>query len=76
MEKVYVDGHPHLYRDRYSGAIVNENNHEYEMFMKAHEMRLSKSKRVDKIEEDLHNLKSEISEIKHLLLKLNERTIS
>lgn len=74
MDKLMVDGHPGLYRDMKSGAIINDNSYEYEAYMKQYQARQNKSHRVDKIEEDLNNLKSEISEIKSLLLKLNERT--
>lgn len=69
-----VDGHPGLYRDMTSGAIINDNSYEYETYMKNYQMRQNKSQKIDRIEEDLNNLKSEISEIKTLLLKLNERT--
>ena len=74
MKKVMVDGHPGLYRDVESGAIVNDNAYEYESYMKSYQMRQNKSHRIDKIEGDLQSLKSEIGEIKSLLLKLNERT--
>lgn len=69
-----VDGYPGLYRDVESGAIVNDNTYEYESYMKSYQMRQNKSHRIDKIEGDLQSLKSEIGEIKSLLLKLNERT--
>lgn len=74
MDKMMVDGHPGLYRDMTSGAIINDNSYEYETYMKNYQMRQNKSQKIDRIEEDLNNLKSEISEIKTLLLKLNERT--
>lgn len=71
-----VDGHPGLYRDTTSGAIINDNTYEYESYMKNYQLRQKKTERVDRIEEDLNCLKSEISEIKSLLLKLNERASS
>jgi hypothetical protein len=76
MDKLMVDGHPGLYRDMKSGAIVNDNSYEYESYMKQYQARQHKSYRVDKIEEDLNNLKSEIGEIKSLLLQLNGRITS
>ena len=69
-----VDGHPGLYRDLTSGAIINESSYEYETYMKNYQTRQNKSQRIDKIEEDLNSLKSDINEIKFLLLKLNERS--
>jgi hypothetical protein len=74
MKKVMVDGHPGLYRDMTSGAIINDNSYEYETYMKNYQMRQNKSQKIDRIEQDLNNIKSEIGEIKNLLLKLNERT--
>jgi hypothetical protein len=76
MKKVMVDGHPGLYRDVESGAIINDNSYEYESYIKNYHIRQNKSHRIDKIENDLHELKSDIDEIKSLLLKLNERTSS
>jgi hypothetical protein len=74
MKKVMVDGHPGLYRDSDSGAIVNSNTYEYESYMKSYQMRQNKSQKIDKIENELQDLKSELTEIKTLLLKLNERS--
>lgn len=69
-----VDGHPSLYRDVESGAIVNDNTYEYESYMKSYQMRQNKSQKIDIIENELQDLKSELNEIKNLLLKLNERS--
>jgi hypothetical protein len=74
MKKVMVDGHPGLYRDLKSGAIINDSSYEYETYMKNYQMRQNKSQRIDKIEDDLNSLKSDINEIKSLLLKLNDRS--
>ena len=74
MKKVMVDGHPSLYRDIGSGAIVNDNTYEYESYMKSYQMRQNKSHKIDSIENELQDLKSELTEIKNLLLKLNERS--
>lgn len=69
-----VDGHPSLYRDIESGAIINDNTYEYESYMKSYQMRQNKSQKIDIIENELQDLKSELNEIKNLLLKLNERS--
>lgn len=71
-----VDGHPGLYRDSDSGAIVNSNTYEYDSYMKSYQTRQNKSQKIDRIEDELHDLKSELTEIKTLLLKLNERSTS
>ena len=74
MKRVMVDGHASLYRDIESGAIVNDNTYEYESYMKSYQMRQNKSHKIDSIENELQDLKSELTEIKNLLLKLNERS--
>lgn len=74
MDRLYVEGHPNLYRDLKSGAIINENDTNYKLYMEQYQSRQLKSRRIDTIENDLNSLKSEISEIKSLLLKLNERS--
>lgn len=41
-----VDGHPSLYRDVQSGAIINDNTYEYESYMKSYQMRQNKSQKL------------------------------
>jgi hypothetical protein len=72
--KLQVEGHSNLYRDIKSGAIINENQTEYEKFMTQYEVKQKTKNKLSTIEKDLHNVKSEINEIKSLLLKLYERT--
>lgn len=66
MEKLNVDGHPNLYRDLKSGAIVNENSLEYENYMKMYRKKQLQSERIDKLE-------NELFEIKNLLYKILEK---
>lgn len=66
MAKLNVEGHPNLYRDLKSGAIVNDNNTDYENYMKMYRKKQEQSNRIDRIE-------SEISDIKFLLTKLMEK---
>ena len=65
-KKIKVEGNPNLYRDKYSGAIINCN---YE------EIKLAKIKRAEKqkivnLEETVDTLKNEMKEIKDLLNNL------
>jgi hypothetical protein len=66
MGKLNVDGHPNLYRDLTSGAIVNDNKTEYETYMELYKKKQKQNERIDKLE-------SEISEIKNLLIKLLDK---
>ena len=74
MTKIAVDGHPGLYRDTSSGAIVNDNSYEYDSYMKQYRTIQKKSHRLDILEGNLQSLQSEINDIKSLLLQIHERT--
>ncbi len=63
MEKLNVEGHPNLYRDLKSGAIINENSIEYQNYMEMYRKKQRQSERID-------NIENELSEIKQLLYKL------
>lgn len=72
--KISVEGHSNLYRDAISGAIINDSDSEYKKFMLQYESKQKTKTKLTSIEKDLSNLKSDIEQIKTLLLKLNERT--
>jgi hypothetical protein len=68
-----VEGHTGLVRDTSTGAILNTNRTEYENYLKqkeAVEKRLLESKQISQHTEDINNIKTEISEIKQMLLLL------
>ena len=65
-----VKGHSDLSRDPNTNAIVNTNTLEYEKYISRRSVVDSKDERVDKIEQNLSDLKSEINEIKSLLKEL------
>ena len=52
-----VDGFPDLTRDGGSGAIINTNTRNYEEYMKSYKSRIQKEERLDKIEEEIGELK-------------------
>lgn len=58
-----VKGHPNLFRDEKSGAIINKDNVAYEQYL------LSRRKR-DLDKNQINELKSEIEEIKSMLKEL------
>jgi len=58
-----IEGHPNLFRDEKSGAIVNYDTLEYESYIKI------RQKKIDE-KQELKNLKIEVSEIKNLLMEL------
>lgn len=73
MEKVKVDGHPDLYRDVKSGAIINKNSSDYENYMRTHRVRMTEKQKINEMESDLNSIKDEISEIKFLLKQLIQK---
>ena len=70
MEKYTVEGHSDLARNPQNGSIVNVNNMEYEQYLARREGKSEKNQKVQTIEEDLANVKSELNEIKSLLKEL------
>lgn len=65
MKLTRVEGYPHLARDKISGAIVNINRSEIDRAKKIKTTSQENQRRIDKIEED-------IGEIKSILLKMLE----
>lgn len=60
---IKIDGHSNLFRDEHSGAIINCDNLEYQNYIKLKKNRLNQK-------QEIENLKTEITEIKKLLMEL------
>lgn len=72
-EYIKVEEYPQLVRETYSRAIINTDVHAYEAAIKRSR---SANKQKDDMRDavrDINNLKSEMHEIKSLLLKLVDR---
>lgn len=63
---IRVEGHPNLYRDERTGAIVNCDEIAYKQYISALNSRESQKR-------EIINLKNELSEIKSLVNKLLEK---
>ena len=61
-----VKGHPNLYRDEESGAIINCDNNSYTQYVNSLNNRNSQKRELDEMKKD-------ISEIKSLLKELLEK---
>lgn len=70
MDFYDLDGHKDLARDPETNAILNVNNLEYTQYLSRREVKTEKNQKVQTIEEDLANVKSELNEIKSLLKEL------
>lgn len=70
MENHGVEGYADLARDPNTNSIVNINRSEYEQYVSRRKAKAEKSQKVQTIEEEVANMKSDINEIKSLLREL------
>ena len=68
--KIKVEGHEHLVRDVNSGAIVNTNVTEYQLYMKRVRSREQQGDQIRSAVKEINNLKAELREIKGLIKEL------
>tara|TARA_B100000427_G_C15372925_1_gene535170 strand:+ start:449 stop:658 length:210 start_codon:yes stop_codon:yes gene_type:complete len=66
MNYIKIEGHNGYVRDKKSGAVLNLNKSEIEAAKKRKQQRATK-------EQELDNLKNEVSDIKIMLTKLIEK---
>jgi len=66
MNYIKIEGHNGYVRDKKSGAVLNTNKSEIEAAKKRKQQRATK-------EQELDNLKNEVSDIKIMLTKLIEK---
>ena len=72
-EHIPVEGKIGLYRDSDSTAIINRDKKAYLDYMKRKKIAEVKSSELNKMKEDLDNVKGELGEIKGLLSTLVEK---
>ena len=70
MDFYELDGNKDLARDPETNAIVNVNGLDYSQYLSAKSVKNEKNQKVQTIEQDLANVKSELDEIKSLLKEL------
>jgi len=71
MKKYHgVEGHGDLLRDPETNSIINSNSIEYEQYVARRDVKRKKSEKVETIEDEVANIKSDINEIKSLLKEL------
>ena len=69
-----VDNRDGWFRDPDSHAIVNCNKSQYDQYMASFNKREKKEKQFTSLQTDVDALKSDISDMKNMLLKLVEKT--
>lgn len=57
-----VQGHPNLYRDEKSGAIVNCDNQSYNQYMNSVNNRKNQKQEIEQIKKDIDEIKSLLKE--------------
>ena len=70
MEYAKVEGHSHLLRDSKTNSIINTNMIEYQEYLNKRNVKADENQKVQTIEEEVYNIKNDISEIKSLLKEL------
>lgn len=70
MDYLTVKGHNHLKRDPRTNSIINTNMSEYQEYLTKRNKKSEENQKVQNLEEDLANMKSDLSEIKNLLRNL------
>ena len=73
MKKVPVKDHRNLYRDGSSKAIVNTDTVGYQAYMANREKLLTDKQRIDQLETKVEEIKTDLTDIKNLLVKLVDK---
>ena len=55
---IKVEGHPHLYRDPNTGAIVNCDDHGYAQYVKSLQSRKNQKDEIKRLRDELDEIKS------------------
>ena len=73
IELIPVEGKSGFYRDPESTAVINCDKKAYSDYMKRKKISKAKSNELNKMKEDLDNVKGELGEIKSLLSTLVQK---
>ena len=58
---IRVDGHPNLYRDEKTGAIINCDNNGYDEYVKSLHIREQKDRELSDMRKDIDEIKSSLA---------------
>ena len=70
-----VESDTSLYRDVDSGAIISTNKSEYDKFMEVSRKKYKEKQEMNTLKEEVSGLKSDIQEIKSLLLSITKTNV-
>ena len=61
---IKVEGHPHLYRDEKSGAIINCDSMGYNQYINSLRQKELQKNELDKMKDDINEIKSLLKKLK------------
>jgi hypothetical protein len=67
MNYTKIEGYSHLLRDESTNSIINTNMSEYQEYIARRNVKNEENQKVQNMQEELANMKSDIDEIKTLL---------
>lgn len=70
MDYHRVEGHNDLVRDPKTNSIINTNMADYQQYINRRSVKNEKNEKIQNIEEEVANMKSDIDEIKSMLREL------
>lgn len=70
MEYLKVEGHNNLLRDPRTNSIINTNMTEYQQYLARRNVKNEENEKLQNLEIDVSNMKSDLDEIKSLLRSL------
>lgn len=70
MSVLKVEGHENLVKDTKTGAVINNNNSEFQMYIKNFKRRQNRQDQLRDAVKEINSLKSELHEIKNMLTKV------
>jgi hypothetical protein len=62
-----VEGMDGYYRDARSGAIVNQNNNDFQSYVKRREALTNQQQNFVDLQDEVENLKTDVNDIKNML---------
>jgi hypothetical protein len=70
MSYIKVKDNEHLLRDVDSNGIINNNTEEYKNYVNAYIRQMSSKARIEELQSQVDDIRSDVKEIKELILKL------
>lgn len=72
MSYIKVENKDHLYRNKENNSIVNMDYESYKLYEEMYRKKYKENKRIESLENDINNIKSDLSEIKGMLRNLSK----